>query len=1039
MALFMTQAVSAGIYFWNVTGVPANDFTAVNMSNTSSIYLGPNQLPTYQINVTTNVTTGDSVASVNITGGICYGTGAFSNLTSISGVNRTLWSITCTFNHSAFASEKGWNVTITAYNTTGSGASASNTTNLTGYIIVDRTSPTFTNGTPNAFLKPDLFFSPLQNLSINVTITEAIAGVLNATVTFNLTNGTGLCEDKTMNLTSNSTWFNQEVSNYCNLSLNVTHYNITYPTPAYATIYSTDRSNNSNSTTITGILVHNLGAVQGPPANATVPGTNISANACTREGTGTTNMSNIANFNAAFMSFVMSINGSSLCNPAGINMPWGDAFQTVAMFNFTSVNISTQEKAQTVMSAMGSLIQVQMSPPRSHGTNRIFVNSTAASMLNSSAKITLYGMPFRATPNVTYDGGGTNNVNLTWVQGDFNSTIGMWMGDLTISLGNFTGYNFSDSVAPWVRIENHTNGTNYSATFLNFTVNGTGTDIANITATITNSTGSTMGTYVYAYNHTTHSLNCTNVTGGLDLMNCTIGGLGLPAAIGNYTLTVTAYDYGGTAGNSGSGNSWFMNNTPPSAVYGYATNHTHHSTIVYVNVTDANADLATRAIAVYPGNFSCSYLDNYTSTTLTILHYNCTNNTAYNASKNFTVNVTAVDTYGNTFILNITDLFLPNNAPTLSSVSITPVLSPNVTGLNLTCTVNASDSDDDAINYTYVWYRNSTAIYAPAVTFAANNVLNQTYFNLSDVIRCSVVGNDSGNASFSLTNSSARTILRSAYTNATGVTSDDCNGTVAQINMTFADTSGNMLLNISIPAQTNITPVPGFLPGTIYIAPFTATTGDLSDSHAFGLNYVLGPPGTNFTTNATGVTTNITLVFNYSSLSTAQRSTFATALAAGYLKAKKCNESGEACTSITPTTYDTSAYTVTVNVSSFSTIGLYDTSPTPASTSSSSSSSSSTGGGSVSRPGYVPPTTTPSTPSAPTTPSTPSAPGTPSVPTTPTLPVPTPSTPSAPSTPSEAAPSGLIALLPTVGLVVVIVALGAGAFVLLRPKGRKGL
>ena len=82
------------------------------------------------------------------------------------------------------------------------------------------------------------------------------------------------------------------------------------------------------------------------------------------------------------------------------------------------------------------------------------------------------------------------------------------------------------------------------------------------------------------------------------------------------------------------------------------------------------------------------------------------------------------------------------------------------------------------------------------------------------------------------------------------------------------------------------------------------------------------------------------------------------------------------------------------------------------------------------------------------------------LPTIPSIPSPTVPTPAAPSVPTpepngmilgpgagghyEPSPTpttcrGLQYLFPTIGLVVVIVALSAGAFVLLRPKGRKGL
>ncbi|PIT84241.1 hypothetical protein COU37_04215 [Candidatus Micrarchaeota archaeon CG10_big_fil_rev_8_21_14_0_10_45_29] len=823
----------------------------------------------------------------------------------------------------------------------------------------------------------DNWFSPypstwldMINISINITgepITADISDV-NATVA-NAQNGTvyGVYTMTNYSQANASEW---------NLTLNLSdviwaNETIIYPVNITITINATNSTGDgyletgASNQTIT-IVAHDLGKVQGPPANATGPG-GINASICMQEGSGTTNMSAIADFNATNFVMVIDLNGSASCNPSGAGaLPWGSTYQSMAMFNFTSVDMSTQAKAQAVMSAMGSSIQVQIAPPRSYGTTRIYVNSSAVTALNTTATVTLYNLPFSALPNITYDEGFSNGVSWNWSQGGWNATMGTMIGNLTIGIGNFSGYNISDVIEPTITITQPSNGTNYSLAYINITVNGTGTDVQNITLEVFQDDKWWInGKYLYnqSVGGTSNSINCTNSSyPGLDMIQCELANVTVPARPGNITLRITAYDYGGTAGNSYTETSWFMNNTAPYISNITITNTTGHTAIAAVTITDANGwqDIGAynlTAIINNTANFTCSQLSNTTTTYTMTVQFSCTNATEFNftvSTEQFSLNITVNDTFNNSVRSNTTTgIILPNYAPS----STTPTLSSSILYeyMNLTCTAGNTDADSDPLGYRFVWYINGTIPEDGGTTSngsAINFTLDAANFTNGSTVICQVYANDNVTNASSAVNSTTLTVLTATYTNFTDVDTD--NITTADLVLDYNTSTGAFLANVSIPSGVTITSPETagvrYSPGIVSITEATApTTGDLSGANALGVNVIFGPEYKNFSSN-------VTVVINYSGSSRAAQ--IETALTTGNLTVKKCRDDGSSCQDLLPQSYDTSTDLITINISGFSMIGLYDSTPAPVPGYYTTTGGSSSGGGAYT--GAVAPSCTPS-------------------------------------------------------------------------------
>ena len=398
------------------------------------------------------------------------------------------------------------------------------------------------------YTDPDQFYSPFSgNDVININATANSSGYDISYITANMTTWPDNATVFSINMTYNNS------TTHWNASINISSYlaelvtngtlNQTNPVIAYTIYIYPTNTNNTTNTSIgpdnnIGVLLHDLGSFQGPPEQG-----NISN--CFRESNDSTNMSQVLNFNAVNLIQSMELNGSAECHMqfAGVNhsLPWGSTFKKAGKMNFTSVDISTEAKASAVMSAMGNLIQMQISPPHSFQPSRIFVNTTNFSALNTSAVVTMYDLPFGSAPQVIADNG-SDITNMTWSQGPFNSTYNSSTGNLTIYLTGFSGYNISDNNTPNISILTPTQALNTTDTTLtvNVSANGTGTEISYLSINITNATAN----YTYIYSNTTNTANCSQLSNGSENITCQIN---VSLAEGNWSINATARDYGGSS------------------------------------------------------------------------------------------------------------------------------------------------------------------------------------------------------------------------------------------------------------------------------------------------------------------------------------------------------------------------------------------------------------------------------------------------------------------------------------------------------------
>ncbi|MFH1306263.1 MAG: hypothetical protein ABIH83_01225 [Candidatus Micrarchaeota archaeon] len=1035
-----------------------------------------------------------NITNVTLNGSVCS-EGALvafvntTNATNGSGTNSAFstvnWTVNCTFSQGATDGPK--NLTITVYNNKSENA----TVNIT--ITQDTTGPTFVKH-PNStgVLQQDNWYSDWyvnvtdnENI-LNITINVSDAGVWNVShINISLWNNSQGGAVHTFfgvwNMSNTSTQWNITL-NLTNISFN--NHTITTPEGYILYINGSDVLGNvpsgSPENQSISLLLHNLGNVQGPPADVIMNGVNISQ--CIRETTASTNMSKIRNYAATNFVMESEMNGTATCSAMfGMTQaaPWNNTFQKIGKVNFSLVNISSQAQAQAVMMAMGNAIQIQIAPPRSYRASRIYVNSSAISSLNTSANITLYYLPLCGVPNISYDEGGDNSVvvvaNSTW----YDSANYTCFTNLTIQVGNFSGYNLSDVTPPSIRILSPLNASNYSSAHISFSVNGTGSEISYIASWIVNSSGSTVSNAGFVFNGT-HNLGntsgCVNISPSWANMTCNMTNLSLPATAGNYTLYVRAYDFGGTSGNILLVNSSFVNNTGPtvSANVTYTNKTTGHTITIQATFADDNGadDINFTNVSLNLSgytNVSCTYNSNTTSGGSFTVYYNCTNNTAFVQGRNFTLNITVNDTYNTTvnavYAAGDGNMSLPDNAPVISAVAITPLPLFNFT--NATCTPTVSDPDNDTFNYTYNWSINGsytrnlsgntynttdTMWYVSNYTAGSNItcmvIVNSTYANATAVNSTTYIVSNQTGSNMTIINNITMNVSHSLnYTTVAGDVS---------LNMSFVNGT-----NVSMPAGNNYTTEVNATEGNVFlwISNFTVSSGDLTNTNTsqYGLIFQGGPSGVNFTPNAT-------VTFNYSGVSAALQAQIETALAAGNLWIKKCNESGGACQNLSPSGYSAASNLINVSISGFSVLGIYDntSAPAAAATPGTTSSGSSTGGGSFSQP-------VPATPSAgeeeegeTTPPATPPSGGTveqpgpgeaggqqpgegeQQPPTTPTTPQPgttiTPPGGAAPTTPGEEPGIDFFGILVSlVGIVILIAIVGGGAFLLLRGGKGKGL
>lgn len=617
--------------------------------------------------ITINLSVNDQIGLANITNVTIY----WINASSISAYNLTLYNDTINdsvFNTSfntALLADGVYNLTIRTHNATLLAGLNEPGFNNSWLITIDNTAPNvldtaFVNSDSNGYGllngtdTTDEFYSMAAGnriLNVSVNVTDLLSGFKN--LTFDFTNVCGVTNHITYNASTNYWWANCTV-NITNVDNYFAKKNFTFTTCDYAgacrTLYRT-------------ITIYNF----------TVP----AGRADQIEFNGTTNISTHTNLSQVNYQVYINVNGSVFTGA-----PWS-GFKRAAIFNFTSVNL-TRDGIGLKLANMINVITMQTSAPRTNGINRISVNTTHFSELNVTTNVTLYNLPFTSQPNITVDSDGAGNI--VKVQ----SWVGyQTQGNLTFSVTGFSGYNITDNVKPIVLVHSPAqyNLTTGIPINLNFTFNGTGTEIFNSSISI-NLTGAG---YVQNRSYTYSDLTCARPDGSSDfaVMLCNRS---INISDGTYNLTIVVKDYGGAAGNINTtifpGIRMDMNR--PYVKFNAINNKTvngswSHTREFTLNITVNDGAINYWNVSIYN---SSGDIINSNQTAESEITWNRLFNLTVPRDGNYTINLTAKD---NSSLFNSTLFYqwIETVAPT-ASVTCSP--SSVTVGSALTCTCSGTDN-----------------------------------------------------------------------------------------------------------------------------------------------------------------------------------------------------------------------------------------------------------------------------------------------------------------------------------------------------------
>lgn len=285
--------------------------------------------------------------------------------------------------------------------------------------------------------------------------------------------------------------------------------------------------------------------------NISYPLTNSSD--CTIFGQGTTNMSAELDLNAVNLSLILLRNGSAACNN-NQELPWGESFQKIVNLSFTNLNF-TDETAIDKWIDFKNNLALLISPPRTFEMNRIYVNVSNFSELNTDALINVYNLPFISSPQLIKDDIGEIAVGSVWNSAYENVVFDAFIGNLTFTSDMAYGYNFTDTVLPLlVNSSTDTISASSDVLFLNFTFNGTGTEISFVKISIVNDTGTIAN---YTYNSSNYlidnSANCAQEIFRGEITRCginlTLGEDSNEFSEGVYYVNISSFDFGYSSGN----------------------------------------------------------------------------------------------------------------------------------------------------------------------------------------------------------------------------------------------------------------------------------------------------------------------------------------------------------------------------------------------------------------------------------------------------------------------------------------------------------
>jgi hypothetical protein len=328
--------------------------------------------------------------------------------------------------------------------------------------------------------------------------------------------------------------------------------------------------------------------------------------------------------------------------------------------------------------------------------------------------VTLYDLPFSSSPNVTTDAGAAGVSTTSWAQGAFDASYNASIGNFTLVVNGFSGYNATDNIAPVVTINAPTASQNLSSGMVavNATLNGTGTEISAAYFRVN-------GTEVAYYNSTGNTAGCAAAASGSEIYNCAFS---INLSNGAKSLNVTAYDFGAPApGNMGSAARAFMVDTvaPVVSIQVPVANSVINVSNTTLNFTVSDA-LSTLNAS------SCEYSLNGTRVSLGA---SCANGTQLNFTSDGvkTLTVFAKDMSGNEG--NTTISFLVNtagsnstiiNTTTNATVNETIYVTPTSPASNITMGANATNV---TLNMTAYNSSASFNVTLPEINVTANTSL----------------------------------------------------------------------------------------------------------------------------------------------------------------------------------------------------------------------------------------------------------------------------------------------------------------------------
>ena len=706
-----TGATIATCVFQHSFGATAYDnyslrFTALDVLNNSNTYIRNFSYANYSSPPTCVI---DRIVSLSSTGYANGSTfyykpagGAFQVFVNSSSSGSTIANVTfpnvSTFNASGslVASSAQYNITYTW----STGANATGAMNVTCYDNAGNSNTTQfamlpVNSGPNVSMSygdADTFYSPaagndIIHVRVNASATIPIANVTADFIAVNPACGV-------VNLSYNA------ISGFYegNCSVGSVAATCNFTTGFRLNMTARDMVGNLNSALDYSVVLYNMTTPTADPTG------------CSAFDTDTTDMSTVPNF--AAVNLVLGIKLNSSCAPGAL---WNGT-KRVAMLNFSSLDISTATKAQQ-LSGIASALNITIAPPHTFTPSRIYVNVAAFTQLNTTTIIHLYDMPFGSQPNVTQDSGAAP-VSITWSQGGYNTTYRSMLGNLTINVSHFSGYNVTDNVAPTVAFALPVAGYNSSsaAVTINVSANGTGTEISKLIINVTLG-GTTYGYYLF--NNTTglgnNSAGCINLSAGWENVTCQV--IFTAPANGTYSLYVAAYDYGNiTPGNLNSTTRNFTVDTVGPVISLSASNVTATSAQLIANASDAFSGVKNCTYsgsgAVASGNLTLSSglytasLSGLAANTTYAVNVTCDDNvgnsvlnsTSFTTASGAAILPVDLRTAGNFVILAKTGITGGAGSSIVGDIGVSPIAASAITGFGLIMDSSGTFSTSSVVN-----------------------------------------------------------------------------------------------------------------------------------------------------------------------------------------------------------------------------------------------------------------------------------------------------------------------------------------------------